>query len=69
MQPNLHSICCKLNVWEKENAIYKIYNNLKTSLKLKNKWKEVETKNSRIDFDYKHRRPRKSKAMVIKSKL
>ncbi len=37
VQPHVHEICCKLDAWEKETTIYKIYKSSKASLKLKNK--------------------------------
>jgi len=37
VQPHVHKIHCKLDAQEKESAIYKICNNSKASLKLKNK--------------------------------
>ncbi len=37
VQPHVHEICCKLDARKKEIAIYKICNNSKASLKLRNK--------------------------------
>jgi hypothetical protein len=37
VQPHVHKIPCKLDVWEKENVVYKTCNNSKENLKLRNK--------------------------------